>query len=190
VKIETVPEIDEEGVSDNGIHKYSEDDKQVLGHTNPDYIVGLNNTFTYKDFDLTVFAMARYGQTICSDLLGWYNAQTGASKNQISGADYWTENNQDAYYPVPGSGDEQTVMSALKYRDGSFIKIKNITLGYTFPKRFSKIPYMEKCRVYVTAYNPFLYVKDEHLKGTDPETNGSDSFPLYKQYVFGINLTF
>lgn len=189
VKIGTVPNIttvNGEEVNDNGEHKYSEKDRQILGHSNPDFIVGLNNTFRYKSFDLSVFATARYGQTITSDLLGWYSAKTGSSNNQISGADYWTENNQGAYYPIAGSGSEQTVMAALKYRDGSFIKVKNITLGYTLPKLFN----IERCRFYATAYNPFLYVKDKQLRGTDPETNGSDSFPLYKQLVFGVNISF
>ena len=43
---------------------------------------------------------------------------------------------------------------------------------------------------YATAYNPFIYVKDKQLKGTDPETNGSDAFPTFRQFVFGVNLTF
>lgn len=187
IMIETVPQVDDEGVSDSGVHQYSQDDRQILGHLNPDYIVGFNNSFTYKNFDLTLFAMARYGQTIKSDLLGWYNGRTS---NQISGADYWTESNQNAYYPVAGSGSEQSVMSALQYRDGSFIKVKNITLGYSLPEKFTKNPYLQKCRFYATAYNPFLFVKDKQLRGTDPETNGSDNFPLYKQYVFGVNVTF
>ena len=68
--------------------------------------------------------MARYGQTIKSSLIGWYRASSNYSINQPAGVDYWTENNQGAYYPVPGSGDEQKVMSALTYRDGSFIKVK------------------------------------------------------------------
>lgn len=67
----------------------------MLGHTNPDWIVGLNNTFTYKNFDLSVFAMARYGQTINSDLLGYYTAEQSVTTNQLAGADYWTENNQE-----------------------------------------------------------------------------------------------
>lgn len=183
VKIET---IDQEG--DGGVHKYGEKDKQVLGHKNPDYIIGFNNTFSYKNFDLSVFAMGRYGQTISSSLIGWYTAKTDA--NQPSGTDYWTENNQGAYYPVPGSGGEQSVISALKYRDGSFVKIKNITLGYTLPQHITRHARIEKARFYVTAYNPFIFVKDKQLKDTDPETNGADSFPLYKQFVFGVNLTF
>ena len=125
-----------------------------------------------------------------SSLIGWYRASSNYSINQPAGVDYWTENNQGAYYPVPGSGDEQKVMSALTYRDGSFIKVKNITLGYTLPQSVSRKVLMEKCRFYATAYNPFLYVKDKELRGTDPETNGSDAFPLYKQFVFGINVTF
>lgn len=163
----------------------------MLGHTNPDWIVGLNNTFTYKNFDLSVFAMARYGQTINSDLLGYYTAEQSVTTNQLAGADYWTENNQRAYYPAPGTGSEQsTVISALRVRDGSFIKVKNITLGYTFPVNISRKALMEKCRIYATAYNPFIYVKDKQLKGTDPETNGSDAFPTFRQFVFGVNLTF
>ena len=185
VKIETV---EEDG--DSGEHKYSEDDRQILGHKNPNVIAGLNNTFTYKDFDLSFFVMGRFGQTIQSDLLGWYTATQSATTNQPSGIDYWTESNQDAYYPTPGSGSDQSVLSAFTYQDGSFIKIKNITLGYTLPKNLSNRISMERCRIYATAYNPLIWVKSEKLRGTDPETNGSDSFPLYKQFVFGVNITF
>lgn len=186
IQIETL-----EKDGDGGVHKYSTNDRQVLGHTNPDWIVGLNNTFTYKNFDLSVFAMARYDQTINSDLLGYYTAEQSVTTNQLAGADYWTENNQGAYYPAPGTGSEQsTVISALRVRDGSFIKVKNITLGYTFPVNISRKALMEKCRIYATAYNPFIYVKDKQLKGTDPETNGSDAFPTFRQFVFGVNLTF
>lgn len=186
IQIETL-----EKDGDGGVHKYSTNDRQVLGHTNPDWIVGLNNTFTYKNFDLSVFAMARYGQTINSDLLGYYTAEQSVTTNQLAEADYWTENNQGAYYPAPGTGSEQsTVISALRVRDGSFIKVKNITLGYTFPVNISRKALMEKCRIYATAYNPFIYVKDKQLKGTDPETNGSDAFPTFRQFVFGVNLTF
>ena len=186
IQIETL-----EKDGDGGVHKYSTNDRQVLGHTNPDWIVGLNNTFTYKNFDLSVFAMARYGQTINSDLLGYYTAEQSVTTNQLAGADYWTENNQGAYYPAPGTGSEQsTVISALRVRDGSFIKVKNITLGYTFPVNISRKALMEKCRIYATAYNPFIYVKDKQLKGTDPETNGSDAFPTFRQFVLGVNLTF
>ena len=186
IQIETIEKED-----DGGVHKYSTNDRQVLGHKNPDWIIGFNNSFTYKNFDLSVFAMARYGQTINSDLLGYYTAEQSVTTNQLAGVDYWTEKNQGAYYPAPGTGSEQsTVYPALRVRDGSFIKVKNITLGYTLPVNISRKVLMEKCRIYATAYNPFIYVKDKQLKGTDPETNGSDAFPTFRQFVFGVNLTF
>lgn len=191
VKVETIEKFDENGNGDGGVHKYSQDDRQVLGHENPNWIIGLNNTFVYKDFDLTIYAMGRFGQTIYSKMLGSYTAKSGIGTNQISGIDYWTEENQGAYYPRPGSGDDQTIgNTAINVYDGSFIKIKNITLGYTLPKSISKHALMEKCRFYFTAYNPWIFAMDSKLKGTDPEMGGSDTFPTYKQFVFGINITF
>lgn len=190
IKVETNEIIDENGISDNGVHKYGDDDRQILGHTNPDWILGLNNTFQYKGFDLSVFMMGRFGQTIESSLLGYYTAENSLTTNQVSGADYWTESNQNAYYPRPGSASAQSkVYSSLRIVDGSYVKIKNITLGYTLPRKLTQKAMVDRLRVYATAYNPWIIVKDSKLKGTDPEMGGSDAFPTYKQFVFGINLT-
>lgn len=186
VKIETN---DKDG--DGGVHPYSEDDRKIIGHENPNWILGLNNTFTYKGFDLTVYIMGRFGQTIYSDLMGQYTAKSSITQNQISGIDYWTEDNQGAYFPRPGSGDEQTTgITALRIFDGSFIKVKNITLGYTLPQSWTRHALIERCRFYFTAYNPWIFAMDSMLDGTDPEMGGSDVFPTYKQYVFGVNITF
>ncbi len=73
--------------------------------------------------------------------------------------------------------------------DGSFFKIKNVTLGYSLPQSWLKNVFMERLRVYFTAYNPLIVAKGL-LKDTDPETNGSDSFPTYREFVFGVNVTF
>ena len=113
--------------------------------------------------------------------------------HQLAGIDYWTETNQGAYYPRPGSGSEQSaVLSSLNVVDGSFFKIKNITLGYTLPKAITRKAMMEKVRIYATAYNPYILAFDKQLRklDVDPETNGSDVFPTYKQFVFGVNITF
>ena len=180
VKIET---LDKDG--DGGVHKYGEDDRQILGHTNPDVILGLNNTLTYKNFDLSIFAMARYGQTIKSSLIGWYRASSNYSINQPAGVDYWTENNQGAYYPVPGSGDEQKVMSALTYRDGSFIKVKNITLGYTLPSVWTQKAGIKKVRLYVSASD--LFCISNYPEGWDPEM-GVSSYPITTSLLFGLSV--
>lgn len=176
--------------SDKGVHVYDDNDRRILGHQNPNWILGLNNTFQYKGFDLSVFMMGRFGQTISSDLLGYYTAEDSRTKNQLAGTNYWTESNQGAYYPRPGTGSRQSKFyPALRIVDGSFAKIKNITLGYTLPQKLTRKALIERLRIYGTAYNPWIIVKDSKLKGTDPETGGSDAFPTYKQFVFGINLT-
>ena len=79
---------------------------------------------------------------------------------------------------------------ALRYVDGSFIKIKNITLGYSLPKSILKSAGIEKCRFYATITNPFVFAKSHLLKDYDPEMNGSLKYPLTKQFVFGVNVTF
>ena len=190
VKIETVPIVNENGVSDNGRHRYSTNDRQILGHRHPSYLLGLNNSLTYKGFDLNVFAMSRLGMTFNSSLHGWYSAARAGGNNQLAGTDYWTENNQSARYPRPGTGPDQIVMQALRIFDGSYAKIKNITLGYTLPKNISQVALMDKFRVYATIYNPLIWTKEKELRGTDPEQNGLEGFPTYKQFVFGINITF
>ncbi|MBQ7421515.1 MAG: TonB-dependent receptor [Prevotella sp.] len=191
VRIETVEKVADDGTSDGGRHRYSQDDRQILGHENPNWILGLNNSFAYRGFDVSIYAMARLGQTISSKLLGYYTAKSSITENQLAGTDYWTENRQQAYYPAPGSGDEQTIgISSLRIFDGSFFKIKNITFGYTLPSSVSRHAMMEKCRFYFTAYNPWIICSESKLKGTDPEMGGSDSFPTYKQFVFGVNITF
>ena len=193
VKLQTVPKVlnEETGETDLGVHAYGDDDRMILGHRNPTWVVGFNNNFRYKDFDLSLFMMGRFGQTIQSDLIGYYDAKSSATTNQLAGVDYWTEGNEDVYYPRPGTGDRQTRgMEALRVVSGSFWKIKNITLGYTLPKKITQMAKIDRLRVYFTAYNPWIICHESLLNGTDPEQGGSAKFPTYKQFVFGLNLTF
>mgnify|MGYP001523256975 FL=1 len=79
---------------------------------------------------------------------------------------------------------------SLNYVDGSFFKIKNITLGYTFPERLLKNAGISKCRLYATITNPLTVAKSHLLKDYDPEMNGALKYPLSKQLVFGVNVSF
>lgn len=80
--------------------------------------------------------------------------------------------------------------AALSYVDGSFFKIKNITLGYTLPKNLVKKAGIEKCRFYGTITNPLVVAKSHLIKDYDPEMNGALEYPLTRQLVFGVNLSF
>jgi hypothetical protein len=88
-----------------------------------------------------------------------------------------------------GSGT-QTGFSGLNYVDGSFFKIKNVTLGYNMPRNLIKKLSIEKFRVYGTITNLLIVTKSPLLKQYDPEMNGSLEYPLTKQIVVGLNMTF
>ena len=187
VKLQTVPRLNAAGVDDGGVHVYSATDRVIIGHNTPNFSMGLQNTFMYKGIDLTVFMVARYGQTINAQLLGYWN--------QIAQPDtynYWTPNNPTNDFPRPTTGTSinNTYITSLSYVDGSYFKVKNITLGYSLPAKITSKVGFSRVRLYGTAYNTFVFAKSPLLKNIDPETAGSDSFPLYKQMVFGINASF
>jgi len=80
--------------------------------------------------------------------------------------------------------------SGLTYIDGSFFKIKNITLGYTLPARISKRALIQRLRIYATITNPLIIAKSHLVKNYDPEMNGVLDYPLTRQIVGGLNVTF
>ena len=165
-------------------------DRKILGHAAPSWTGGLLNTFKYKNFDLSVFATARWGQMIDGQLLGYFGY---GRVNILDNYNYWTPTNPTNDFPRPYAAARTTTspsVAGLNYVDGSFVKIKNITLGYRMPESVTKAIGATNFRVYGTVYNSFVFAKSHLLKGIDPETQASDSFPLYKQLVFGLNLSF
>ncbi|WP_437919084.1 SusC/RagA family TonB-linked outer membrane protein [Sphingobacterium sp. LRF_L2] len=178
--------------NEDGIHAYGANDKVILGSAVPNWTGGLQNNVTYKDFDASIFVTARWGQMISSNLITRYNPTTSEA-NSPDDIDYWTPENPNAYLPRPGLHSTTSGyigFDALKYVDGSYFKIRNITLGYSLPKGLTKRLAMQRFRIYATANNPFIFTKSDLLKYQDPESNGSDNFPLTKQFVLGLNITF
>ena len=169
----------------------SDEDYQVLGHNSPDWTLGFQNTFTYKDFDLTIYAFARWGQMINYKMLSSYDP-TGV-QNFPTYFNYWTPDNPSNDFPAANASrgiEQYTGYYARSYVDGSFFKIKNITLGYTLPKNLVRKAGMEKCRFYATITNPFIWAKSSLIEDYDPEMNGELKYPLTKQLVFGVNVSF
>lgn len=164
-------------------------DRTYVGSTVPDWIGGLQNTFTYKNFDLGVFLLFRYGQTIDAEFLGRYNPS--GFRNGPAMIDYWTPENPTSDFPRPGKDanlNNYAGYQTLTFIDGSFFKIKNITLGYTLPARVSKRMYLNNVRVYATASNAFTLAKSHLVKDYDPERGGAESSPIGRQFVFGLNV--
>ena len=172
--------------------KINADDYYVIGHADPKWSAGLVNTFTFKGFDLSFQLIARWGWTIAYGLTGWYRMNGLSPSPKV--CDYWTPSNPSGRYPQPNmNGNEDTYQhnSSLDYFDGSYVKVKNITLGYTLPRNLLKPLHISNLRVYATANNPFIFAKDKYLKNYDLEKGGDDDdAPLTKQFVFGVNVTF
>lgn len=167
--------------------------KQVIGHEQPDWTMGLKNTFTYKGFDLSIYLYWRYGQMINYSMLGRYRSD--GTGNFPTYFDYWTEETGDENHYFPALTSLKDISqykgySGLSFVDGSFWKVKNITLGYTLPKKTLKKMGFENLRLYTTITNPFVFAKSDLIKDYDPEMAGSLSYPLTKQFVFGVNVTF
>jgi hypothetical protein len=163
------------------------DDRIVVGAAVPDYSWGFSNDFSYKNFDLNIYVFARKGQMINSDYFSKYEIngiENGANVN------YWTPENPSNEYPRPTSKTSRTSLvgsSTMGYRDGSFIKIRNITLGYTLPKTLTQKFGVSSLRWYVSAKNYFTFSK---ISGYDPEGEGSLERPLTKLIVTGLNIDF
>ena len=181
-------------IAENGEPNYTlnADDYYVLGSATPKWSGSLQNTFSYKNFDLNIQLIARWGWTIAYGLTGWYRTDGLTPSPTI--CDYWTPENQGARYPRPDasiSNGQDTYQQWANYFDGSYVKVKNISLGYTVPKHLLSKVKIERLRVYFTASNPFIWTKCSYLKNYDPEKGGDDdSAPLSKQFVLGFNLSF
>ncbi|MBP1677312.1 MAG: collagen-binding protein [Bacteroidetes bacterium] len=176
----------------------SSKDYQILGHNSPDWSLGFQNGFKYKNFDLTIYMYMRWGQTISYNMMGWYQPNAYATNASPSRTipvsfNYWTPTNPSNDFPVMNylaTTSNMLGFTGLSYVDGSFFKIKNITLGYSLPTTLIQKLSIEKFRLYGTITNPLVIAKSHLLTQYDPEMNGSLSYPLTKQVVVGLNITF
>ena len=171
-------------IDTNGDNKIDDSDK-VIYNRSPKAILGLSTSLNYKDFSLSIQTMARLGGYLNYSGYGLYlydNANWGD-------LDYWTPENQGADIPSPGcAGATPTYYkSSIQIQKGDYFKIKDITLSYNLPKSLISKAYMSKARVYCSLKNYFTF---SHFDNYDPERGGAVNFPLMKQVVVGLNVTF
>jgi TonB-dependent starch-binding outer membrane protein SusC len=160
-------------------------DRTVLGAAVPDYSLGFNNDVKFRDFDFGIYVFARVGQMFMSDYANKFepNAiENGANVN------YWTPENPTNDYPRPNANISRAALpfaTTLGYKDGSFVKIRSITIGYTFSPELARRMHVSGIRWYVSAKNYFTFSK---VNDYDPEGNGSFERPLTKLLVTGLNI--
>ena len=167
-------------------------DRTYIGSQVPKWSLGFQNTFVYKQFDLTVYAIVRWGQMIQDAITGAYNP-AGQGNNAPGYFDYWTPTHPSNDYPAPLANEPLTNIpgsTTLQYIDGSYWKIKTATLGYTLPPGLLKKAFMTNLRAYVTVNNIFVQAKNHLIKNYDPERGGAGDSPLSRQIVGGLTIGF
>ena len=178
----------------NGDGKITADDRVYLGSDIPTWSGGITNRFSYKGFDLNFFIYARVGQTILSGFHRDNNALAGRYE-QIK-VDYWTPNNPTNEFPRPNSSQEFPVYnSAIIYFDGTFVKVRNINFGYTFPASITSKLHLQSLRLFTSIQQPFIFSSyRSKYNGVDPETSdgtvSNGVVPATRVTTFGLNVKF
>lgn len=174
----------------NGDGLVNDEDRTVIGNgQNPTFTYGVNLGFNWKgiDFSTLIQGVAGLKDVYLSNLY-----KTGVrlgyqlNKDVIEGR--WYEGRTDASYPrlLDYSDTRNEQYSDFWVANKGYLKIRNITLGYTLPSKWTKVAYMERVRVYGSLENFFTFTK---WKGYDPEVSGI-RYPTMRQAVVGINVTF
>ncbi len=199
--------------------RIDQSDRQLVGNFQPDFVAGMTNSFAYKNFDLNFVLFGRFGQTVSVTYLSADGGGSGYpfflnSRVQQMKVNYWTPTNPTNDFPQPDAGrDGLLYTSTLTYRDGSFIKIRTIDLGYNFPSKWLSGAKIQGLRLYASAQNPFILWSPlvKSGLGIDPEGNGNGNaiapqgggtavpgraitvnmgVPPSRLFVFGVNLKF
>ena len=106
--------------------------------------------------------------------------------NSTAGLNYWTPENPSNDYPRPNKNGGLQYLGTLGYKDGSYIRLRNVSLGYTVPSRLLQNSFISGIRAYITAKNLYTYTRAD--LDYDPERGGSENFPMTKLVVFGLNV--
>lgn len=179
-------------VDRNNDQRIDGEDRVIIGNDIPDFTGGITNRFEYGGFDLSVFIYARVGHMLNSAFHDGNNTLQGRYNNLD--IDYWTPNNPTNAYPRPNNNQESIPYgSTLRYFDGSFAKIRNISLGYNFPTEFVERAGLSRARIYGSIQNAYTFTNydaydPEIYDDDDPEVDGE--VPIPRVFLIGVNLSF
>lgn len=160
----------------------------------PDFSYGINFYFEYKNFDLSMFWQGVQGVDVISDLKKetdlWSGLNIGFLNKGTRLLDAWTPANPDSDIPALSRSDVNNEKRVSTYfvENGSFLKLRNIQLGYNLPEKAVKKMKMQRFRLYLSASN-VLTIKSRHFTGVDPE-NPNYGYPIPMNLTFGINIGF
>ena len=193
-------------INDDGQITYDDvdGDKTIIGNPFPDFIFGITNNFYYKNFDLSVVASGSVGNDIATPMEQGMTNLDGLFNVLADVKDRWrSETNPGAGKygkTTGGTGRERDQFHSRYVKDGSYLAIKNITLGYTFPA--NAIKYINSLRLYASVQNPFIFTSYPYgnpevgvdFNGDSPSSllQGIDysSYPVPRTFTIGLNVSF
>lgn len=190
----------------NGDGQITADDRTRLGDPHPDFTYGLNLNMNYKNFDASLFFYGSQGNDVWNQVKWWtdfYPSFQGA-KSKTALYDSWTPDNKDAKVAIQenaGSTATNLVPNSYYVEDGSFLRLRNVQVGYSLPQDLLSTFGVKQLRVYVQAQNLLTFTG---YSGPDPEIGNTQSanasttsfgvdegaYPLSRQFMVGINLGF
>ncbi|WP_167014636.1 TonB-dependent receptor [Chitinophaga sp. Cy-1792] len=181
-----------DGTTTNDINKAN---YRTFGSTMPKFTLGFNNTFNYKNFTLSAFIYASQGNQVMNGTARYGDAdgyRMNWNYNVSAGTDYWTTPGQSASRPKPiaGGNHNSTALSTRYLEDGSYIRLRNVTLGYNLPKTWLKAAKIQNIRVYAQGQNLLTITG---YSGVDPEIDYTGyeffKYPVSKSVSFGVDIT-
>lgn len=172
-------------------------DRTVIGNAMPKWFGGITNTFEYKGFDLSFMFQFNYGNDIYNATRLYATQSRSGRRNMLAEvADRWSETNASNLVPSTRGYITNDVYSRF-VEDGSFLRLKNLTLGYTLPKKWTNKFHASRLRVYVTGQNLFCL---NNYSGYDPEVNSLNNpmmpgldwgaYPKSRVFTVGLDLQF
>lgn len=170
----------------NGDGNIDFDDRTFLGSPNPDWYGSINNTFKYKNFELSVLIEAVQGATRKNYLYGTY---ASARNNQIA-INYWTPTNPSNEFPRVGASSpfSGAFSDAIKVQDASFIALRNISFSYTLPTAALKNNPLTGLSFYIRGNN--LKYWTDFKNAYSPENTDSSQYPVSKIWTIGTKISF
>jgi TonB-linked SusC/RagA family outer membrane protein len=170
-------------------------DRDFIGHREADYQFGISNNLTYKNFSLKFFLSSIQGGIGPNDPWagagGFYGLTTYVGNNHFSDIDYWSPSNPNAEFNRANSSAGG--VDYIPFKDRSFVRLQDISLGYTMDKELVKKAGLVNVKFYVSGKNLATWTK---WQGWDPETvsglgiNTSTGLPVMKSYNLGLDITF
>ena len=178
----------------DGDGRITEADQQWIYDPTPDFTYGLNVYLQWRDWDFSMFWQGSQGQDVISDLKKetdlWSGLNIGFLNKGERLLDAWTPSNPDSKIPALTRSDANNEKRVSTYfvENGSYLKLRNLQVGYTLPSKLTERIRMQKLRFYLSAQN-LLTIKSKDFTGVDPE-NPNFGYPIPTNVTFGLNVSF